>query len=243
MTILKTEQLTKQFGGLIAVNNIDLEVKSGEILGVIGPNGAGKTTLFSLVGGFIKPTSGRVWFDGTEITGQLPHKICQAGLARTFQMPKPFPQLTVLQNIIVGAHNRYDDTDKAEDVAQEVAEFVGFEDKIKELAGNLTTPDRKRLEIARALATEPKLILLDEVMAGLRPRETEAQIELTRRICKERAVTIILIEHVMKVIMELSDRIVVINHGIKIGEGEPQEIVNMPAVIEAYLGTGGTQSA
>jgi len=243
MTILKTAKLTKKFGGLTAVNNVDLEVKKGETLGIIGPNGAGKTTLFSLVGGFIKPTSGQVWFDGEEVTGQLPHKICQAGLARTFQVPKPFPQLTVLENIIVGAHNRNTDLDRAREVALEVSDFVGFGSQNNEFAANLTTPDCKRLEIARALATEPKLILLDEVMAGLRPLEQEKQIELARRINEERGITIILIEHVMKVIMELSSRIVVINYGVKIGEGQPEEVVNMPEVIEAYLGTGGMQHA
>lgn len=237
MTLLKTQNLTRRFGGLVAVDSVNLEVKEGEILGVIGPNGAGKTTLFSLVGGFIQPTTGQVWFDGKEITGLQPHVICQAGLARTFQVVQPFPQITVLENVMVGAYNRTNETNKATEAAEEILDFLGLGHKANDLASGLTIADRKRLEVARALATKPKLLLLDEVMSGLRPKETEQQIEIIRKLQK-RGITLIIVEHVMKVIMSLSDRVVVIHHGAKIGEGIPQEVVRMPVVIEAYLGGG-----
>ena len=235
--LLKTQNLTKKFGGLTAVDSVDIEVSEGEILGVIGPNGAGKTTFFSLVGGFIEPTEGQVWFDGNEITGQKPHAICKAGLSRTFQVVQPFPQITVLENVLVGAYNRTNKESEAIEIAEEVLEFLGLHHRAYELAKSLTYADRKRLEVARALATKPKLLMLDEVMAGLRPNETEEQIEIVRKL-KKRGLTLIVVEHVMRVIMALSDRIAVIHHGAKIAEGSPQEIVRMPTVIEAYLGEG-----
>jgi len=235
--LLKTQNLTKRFGGLTAVDNIDLEVREGEILGIIGPNGAGKTTFFALISGFIKPSIGQVWFDGKEITGLEPHTLCKAGLSRTFQVVQPFPQITVLENVLIGAYNRTNNTDKAMEIAEEVLDFLGLDHKANELARGLTYADRKRLEVARALATNPKLLLLDEVMAGLRPKETEEQIEIVRKL-RKRGITLIVVEHVMRVIMSLSDRIAVLHHGAKIAEGSPQEIVRTPIVIEAYLGEG-----
>ena len=237
MELLKTQNLTKNFGGLTAVDSVDLEVREGEILGVIGPNGAGKTTFFALVGGFIKPSAGQVWFEGKNITGLEPHTVCKAGLSRTFQMVQPFPQITVLENVLVGAYNRTNSADEATKIAEEALEFLGLHHKAEELARGLTIADRKRLEVARALATNPKLLLLDEVMAGLRPKETEEQIEIVRKLQK-RGVTLIIVEHVMRVIMSLSDRIAVLHHGAKIAEGSPREIVRMPEVVEAYLGEG-----
>ena len=235
--LLKTQNLTKRFGGLTAVDNVDIDVKEGEILGIIGPNGAGKTTFFALVGGFLEPTEGQVWFDGNEITGLKPHTICKAGLSRTFQVVQPFPQITVLENVLVGAYNRTNKESEAIEIAEEVLEFLGLHHRAHELAKSLTYADRKRLEVARALATKPKLLMLDEVMAGLRPNETEEQIEIVRKL-RDRGVTLIVVEHVMRVIMALSDRIAVIHHGAKIAEGTPQEIVRTPSVIEAYLGEG-----
>ena len=239
-TLLKTSGLTKQFGGLVAVNDVDLEVKEGEILGVIGPNGAGKTTFFSLVGGFLKPTSGTVWFDGQDITGWHPHQICKAGLARTYQVAQPFPQLTIIENVMVGAYCHTDSNDEAREIAQEVVDFMGFTRQANNLAAGLSVPDRKKLEVAKAMATKPKMILLDEVMAGLRPNETQAQIEVIQKVA-DSGITLIVVEHVMKVIMSLSHRVVVLNQGAKIGDGEPRDIINMPCVIEAYLGGGAVE--
>lgn len=235
MTILTVENITKRFGGLVAVHDLSLSVESGEILGMIGPNGAGKTTAFNMISGYYRPDEGRVIFDGQDITGRRPDQICKLGLARTFQVVKPFPQLTVLDNVIVGAYNRTNDKQLARKKAQEVIEFLSMTEMSGQLAGSLSVAGRKRLEIAKALATEPKMILLDEAMAGLRPTETDRMIDLVRQISKQN-IALLLVEHVMRVIMSLADRIVVIHHGEMIVQGEPQQVVRDKAVIDAYLG-------
>lgn len=235
MTLLRVEHITKRFGGLVAVNDLSLSVASGEILGLIGPNGAGKTTAFNMISGYYKPNEGEVYFDDNNITGFRPDQVCKLGLARTFQVVKPFPQLSVLDNVMVGAYNRTNDDKTARAKAMEIIEFLGMGDMTDDLAGSLSVAGRKRLEIAKVLATEPKMILLDEAMAGLRPKETDEIIELVRQISQQN-VALLLVEHVMKVIMSLADRIVVIHHGEKIAEGEPENIVQDQNVIDAYLG-------
>jgi branched-chain amino acid transport system ATP-binding protein len=235
MTLLEVHNITKRFGGLVAVNDLSLSVSKGEILGMIGPNGAGKTTAFNMISGYYEPNEGQVIFDGKDITGLRPHQVCKLGLARTFQIVKPFPQLSVLDNVIVGAYNRTNDKQEARQKAREILTFLGMGKMTEQLAGGLSVAGRKRLEIAKVLATEPKMILLDEAMAGLRPKETDEIIELVRQISQQ-GIALLLVEHVMKVIMSLADRIVVIHHGEKIAEGEPQKVVQDKAVIDAYLG-------
>jgi branched-chain amino acid transport system ATP-binding protein len=208
---------------------------------MIGPNGAGKTTAFNMISGYYTPNEGHMFFDGQEITGNRPDVICKLGLARTFQVVKPFAQLSVLDNVMVGAYNRTDNSTEASQRSMEILEFLGMADMTHQLAGSLSVAGRKRLEIARVLATEPKMILFDEAMAGLRPKETNEVIELVRQI-REQGVAMLLVEHVMKVIMSLSDRIVVIHHGEKIAEGEPGDIVHNKAVIDAYLGEVATDA-
>jgi len=235
MTILRVENLTMRFGGLVAVKDLSLSVEEGEILGMIGPNGAGKTTAFNMISGYYKPTEGQVFFQGQNITGLRPDQVCNRGLTRTFQVVKPFSHLTVLENVMVGAYAHTNKNQVARDKAREVLDFLGMGDKTELLAGGLPIALRKRLEIAKALATEPKMLLLDEAMAGLRPRETDEVIELVRKVSKQ-GVALLLVEHVMRVIMSLADRIVVIHHGEKIAEGEPQAVVRDKTVIDAYLG-------
>lgn len=235
MTLLKVENITKRFGGLVAVNDLSLHVEKGEILGLIGPNGAGKTTAFNMISGVYKPNEGQVFFDGDDITGLRPDQVCKLGLARTFQVVKPFPQLSVLDNVMVGAYNRTGNNLVARNKAMEIIDFLGMGDTVDQLAGSLSVAGRKRLEIAKVYATDPKMILLDEAMAGLRPKETDEIIELVRQISQQ-GIALLLVEHVMKVIMSLADRIVVIHHGVKIAEGEPQQVVQDKAVIDAYLG-------
>ncbi|MGB3700810.1 MAG: ABC transporter ATP-binding protein [Anaerolineales bacterium] len=235
MALLEANEITKRFGGLVAIGNLSLSVDKGQILGLIGPNGAGKTTAFNMISGFYKADEGEIIFDGKEITDLRPDQICKLGLTRTFQVVKPFPNLSVLDNVMVGAYNRTNDRRESRKKAEEIIEFLGMQEMIGMTAGSLSVAHRKRLEVAKALATDPKIILLDEAMAGLRPTETDEMIELVRQISRQ-GIALLLVEHVMKVIMSLADRIVVIHHGEKIAEGTPQQICQDKAVIDAYLG-------
>jgi len=234
-TLLQIDSVTKAFGGLLAVNSATLDLNQGEILGLIGPNGAGKTTLFNMTSGEIQPDKGSIYFSGDDITGHKPHVIAQSGLVRTFQIVKPFAKLSVVENVMVGAFINTSSVEKAEWRAREVIEFVGLGSHADQPASNLTTASRKRLELARALATRPRLLLLDEVMAGLTPTESASMVELLQSI-REQGVTQLVIEHVMQAIMTLSDRIAVLHHGELIAVGEPAHIASDSRVIEAYLG-------
>jgi branched-chain amino acid transport system ATP-binding protein len=232
---LEVEGVGKRFGGLQALASVSFTVGEGEIVGIIGPNGAGKTTLFNVITGFHPPDAGRVRLRGEDITGQAPHRICRRGIARTFQISKPFANLSVLQTVRIGALNRAADLGAATDRAREVLAFAGLEAKAGQLGRHLTVVERKRLEFARALATGPALLLLDEVAAGLTPTEVQEMIGLVRRIAAG-GVTVLIIEHVLEVVMQLSGRIVVLNHGQVIAEGRPDDLVDDPVVVEAYLG-------
>jgi branched-chain amino acid transport system ATP-binding protein len=237
--ILQVHEATKRYGGVVAVQAISFDVYKGEILGLIGPNGAGKTTLVNLITGVAKPTSGTIVFRGRQLNGLPPHTIGRMGIARTFQVVRPFLNLTVLENTAVGAMfgagGRRRSTAEAFARAAEALDFVGLSRWKDDPADSLPIGYRKRLELARALAMDPDLLLLDEVMAGLRGAEVDQAIEIVRRI-HERGITVLMIEHVMKVIMRLSQRVVVLDYGRKIAEGPPEQIINDPAVISAYLG-------
>jgi branched-chain amino acid transport system ATP-binding protein len=233
--LLRVTGLGKRFGGVRAVDNVDFEVRRGQVVGLIGPNGAGKTTLFSLIGGAEKPTAGTIEFEGQPITGLRPSRIAQLGIARTFQIVRPLPRLTVLENVMTGAYCRVTRRSRAREIALDGLEFTGLIHRKDAVARSLTIADRKRLEITRALATQPRLLLLDEVMAGLTPTETETAVDLLHRV-RERGLSMVVIEHVMRVIMSISDIIVVLNYGKKIAAGDPQGVANDPAVIRAYLG-------
>lgn len=236
--ILEVKRLTKAFGGLVAVKQLDLIVHEGEILGLIGPNGSGKTTSFNLISGSLKPDQGELTFTGRDITGLKPHKICHIGIARTFQLTRPFAGMTALQNVMIGRMYGGDPIGsmrKAEEECEGLLQFVGLGGRAKSLASSFGVVDRKRLEVARALATKPKLLLLDEMMSGLNPAEMNEAINLVRAI-GQTGITLIVVEHVMKAIVDLSKRLVVLNYGEKIAEGEPREVLASPNVVEAYLG-------
>jgi branched-chain amino acid transport system ATP-binding protein len=235
VALLEVADVRKRFDGLEALAGVSLDVATGEIVGLIGPNGAGKTTLFHLISGFLRPDGGDVRFDGLSTRGLRPHQVCQRGLVRTFQIVKPFPALTVLENVRVGALARARTFEAATRKAREVLGLVGLLDRADRPARGLTVADRKRLELARALATEPRLLLLDEVMAGLTPTETERVVDLCRTI-QASGIAILLIEHVMRAVMTLSQRVVVLDQGRTIASGPPAWIASDPRVVEAYLG-------
>lgn len=238
MRILEGERVTKYFGGLAAVLNVDFYVEKGEIVGLIGPNGAGKTTLFNLISGALVPKSGTIRFEKEKITGLKPHQICRLGIARTFQLVKIFPNMSVIDNVLLGSFFGVSTTMSSADAAREAGqllEFLGLSAVRGIPARDLTLANQKRLEVARALATKPALLLLDELMAGLNPTEMAESMELVTDL-RDKGHTIFMIEHVMKAIMSICDRIIVLHHGEKIAEGTPREIAKNKTVVEVYLG-------
>jgi branched-chain amino acid transport system ATP-binding protein len=237
-TTIKVEGVTFCYGGKETLSDINFEAKAGEFIGLIGPNGSGKTTSFHLISGFLKPDQGALTFTGRDITGLKPHKICHIGIARTFQLTRPFAGMTALQNVMIGRMYGGDPIGsmrKAEEECEGLLQFVGLGGRAKSLVSGFGVVDRKRLEVARALATKPKLLLLDEMMSGLNPAEMNEAIKLVRAIAQT-GVTLIVVEHVMKAIVDLSKRLVVLNYGEKIAEGETREVLTNPTVVEAYIG-------
>ena len=235
-SLLKLDAVSKRFRGLVAVDQVSFAVPQGEIFAVIGPNGAGKTTLFNLIAGAMAPDSGSIVFADQPIQGLPTDAICRRGLARTFQIVRPFPGLSVEDNVIIGALQRHRDVEDARARARALLQQLDLFDKRHRLAATLTLPDRKRLEVARALATEPRLLLLDEVMAGLRPTETDRMVAILRALNRDSGLTILLIEHVMRAVMALASRVLVLDHGTAIAAGAPDEVVRDPAVVQSYLG-------
>jgi len=239
MSFLQVVNLSKNFGGLTALDRVNFSIERGEIIGLIGANGAGKTTLFNLISGFYPPTTGAIYFKNEDITGMKPYRICKKGLVRTFQLVKPFPNMTVLQNVTIARLFGKDGVKSLKEAvrgAYNVLEFIGLASKAEAFPEALTIADRKRLEVGRALATNPELLLLDEVLAGLNPSETSEALGLIKKINQEMNVTIMMVEHAVKAVMQLCHRIIVLHYGKKIAEGSPKEVATDKAVIEAYLG-------
>jgi branched-chain amino acid transport system ATP-binding protein len=236
IALLTLEGVSKRFRGLVAVDGVSFAVPQGEIFAVIGPNGAGKTTLFNLIAGAMVPDGGTIVFADQQIQGLPTDAICRRGLARTFQIVRPFPALSVEDNVTIGALQRRRDVEAARARARMLLQQLDLFDKRHRLAATLTLPDRKRLEVARALATEPKLLLLDEVMAGLRPTETDRMVGILRALNRDSGLTILLIEHVMRAVMALASRVLVLDHGTAIAIGTPDAVVRDPAVVQSYLG-------
>jgi branched-chain amino acid transport system ATP-binding protein len=234
--LLSVQSVSKRFRGLVAVDGVSFDVPDGAMFAVIGPNGAGKTTLFNMIAGAMAPNNGAITFAGGRIDGMTADAVCRRGLARTFQLVRPFPGLSVEDNVIVGALRHARDVASARDRALTLLRRLDLFDKRHQLASTLTLPDRKRLEVARALATRPRLLLLDEVMAGLRPTETDRMVATLRALNREDGLTILLIEHVMRAVMALASRVLVLDHGTAIAEGTPAQVVRDPAVVQSYLG-------
>jgi branched-chain amino acid transport system ATP-binding protein len=236
MTLLAVDQVTKRFRGLTAVDGVSFRVDAGDIFAIIGPNGAGKTTLFNMIAGVFAPNQGSIAFAGERIDGRTPDAICRRGIGRTFQIVRPFPALTVEDNVLIGALLHRPKVAAARAHAHDVLQRLDLYGKRYLLASALTLPDRKRLEVARALATDPKLLLLDEVMAGLRPAETDRMVAILRELNRDSGLTILLIEHVMRAVMALAARVLVLHHGAAIADGVPEAVVRDQAVVESYLG-------
>src|ERR1700728_4040147 len=239
--LLSLGRVSKRFRGLVAVDSVSFDVPEGVIFAVIGPNGAGKTTLFNMIAGAMRPDHGRIIFDREPTHGLPADAVCRRGIARTFQLVRPFPALSVEDNVIVGALLRHHDVGAARERAHALLRRLDLYDKRRQIAATLTLPDRKRLEVARALATEPRLLLLDEVMAGLRPTETDRMVTILRELNRETGLTILLIEHVMRAVMALASSVLVLDHGVAIAEGAPEKVVRDPAVVQSYLGQASSE--
>jgi branched-chain amino acid transport system ATP-binding protein len=235
VTSLEVKGLTKRFAGLVAVDGVTFGVEKGSITALIGPNGAGKTTCFNMIAGTTHPSAGQVMFDGQDITGQRPEDLCRIGIARTFQIVRPLTGMSVVDNVVVGALMRTASVTNARKEALALLERVGLRAKADHLASSLTLPDRKMLELAKALSTRPRLLLLDEVMAGLRPTEGDKIAEVLRSLNRD-GLTILLIEHVMRIVMNIAHHVVVLHHGAKIADGVPAQVVTEPIVLDSYLG-------